>query len=103
MSEFSGFNVVADFWMFLCVSLNLSFFFSPVPVTMNPSTGSLCLVVSPDLSSVSACEEQPLADNLERFESTEHPGLAGQLGEAQLGGGGGRQRQLGPCCGHRVS
>ncbi|XP_060938903.1 E3 ubiquitin-protein ligase TRIM35 [Limanda limanda] len=37
------------------------------PVTMDPNTGSVCLSVSPDLSSVFVCEEQPLPDNPERF------------------------------------
>ncbi|XP_035529418.1 tripartite motif-containing protein 35 isoform X2 [Morone saxatilis] len=39
------------------------------PVTMDPNTGSVCLGVSPDLSSVFVCEEQPLPDNPERFVS----------------------------------
>ncbi|XP_071327444.1 E3 ubiquitin-protein ligase TRIM35 isoform X2 [Trachinotus anak] len=39
------------------------------PVTMDPNTGSVCLGVSPDLSSVYVCEEQPLPDNPERFVS----------------------------------
>ncbi|XP_023278674.1 tripartite motif-containing protein 35-like [Seriola lalandi dorsalis] len=37
------------------------------PVTMDPNTGSVCLGVSPDLSSVYVCEEQPLPNNPERF------------------------------------
>ncbi|XP_076604554.1 E3 ubiquitin-protein ligase TRIM35 [Chaetodon auriga] len=37
------------------------------PVTMDPNTGSTCLGVSPDLSSVFVCEERPLPDNPERF------------------------------------
>ncbi|KAM7404144.1 hypothetical protein PAMA_004530 [Pampus argenteus] len=41
------------------------------PVTMDPNTGSACLGVSPDLSSVFVCEEQPLPDNPERFVSTQ--------------------------------
>lgn len=36
---------------------------------MDPNTGSPCLAVSPDLSSVSVCEEQLLPDNPERFVS----------------------------------
>uniref|UniRef100_UPI0037E76453 E3 ubiquitin-protein ligase TRIM35 n=1 Tax=Semicossyphus pulcher TaxID=241346 RepID=UPI0037E76453 len=39
------------------------------PVTMDPNTGSMCLAVSPDLSSVSVCEKQPLPENPERFVS----------------------------------
>uniref|UniRef100_A0A8D3APC1 Tripartite motif-containing protein 35-like n=1 Tax=Scophthalmus maximus TaxID=52904 RepID=A0A8D3APC1_SCOMX len=39
------------------------------PVTMDTNTGSACLGVSPDLSSVYVCEEQPLPDNPERFVS----------------------------------
>lgn len=42
---------------------------SSVPVTLDPNTGSACLAVTPDLSSVSVCEEQPLPDNPERFVS----------------------------------
>ncbi|KAM9842997.1 E3 ubiquitin-protein ligase TRIM35 [Aulostomus maculatus] len=37
------------------------------PVTLDPNTGSTRLSVSPDLSSVLVCEEQPLPDNPERF------------------------------------
>ncbi|XP_034530301.1 putative tripartite motif-containing protein 75 [Notolabrus celidotus] len=39
------------------------------PVTMDPNTGSVCLGVSPDLSSVFVCEKQPLPENPERFVS----------------------------------
>ncbi|KAE8289483.1 Tripartite motif-containing protein 35 [Larimichthys crocea] len=39
------------------------------PVTMDPNTGSVCLGVTPDLSSVFVCEEQTLPDNPERFVS----------------------------------
>nr|XP_046269866.1 E3 ubiquitin-protein ligase TRIM35 [Scatophagus argus] len=39
------------------------------PVTMDPNTGSACLGVSPDLSSVFVCEEQSLPENPERFVS----------------------------------
>ncbi|XP_074548488.1 E3 ubiquitin-protein ligase TRIM35 [Halichoeres trimaculatus] len=39
------------------------------PVTMDPNTGSMCLGVSPDLSSVFVCEKQPLPENPERFVS----------------------------------
>ncbi|GAA6232815.1 E3 ubiquitin-protein ligase TRIM35-like [Lates japonicus] len=39
------------------------------PVTTDPNTGSVCLGVSPDLSSVYVCEEQPLPNNPERFVS----------------------------------
>lgn len=53
--------------VFLYPSL-LSLCFS-VPVTTDPNTGSVCLGVSPDLSSVYVCEEQPLPNNPERFVS----------------------------------
>lgn len=36
---------------------------------MDPNTGSVCLGVSPDLSSVFVCEKQPLPENPERFVS----------------------------------
>lgn len=36
---------------------------------MDPNTGSVCLGVSPDLSSVFVCEEQSLPNNPERFVS----------------------------------
>ncbi|XP_041668107.1 E3 ubiquitin-protein ligase TRIM35 [Cheilinus undulatus] len=39
------------------------------PVTVDPNTGSVCLGVSPDLSSVFVCEKQPLPENPERFVS----------------------------------
>ncbi|KAF7655064.1 hypothetical protein LDENG_00061100 [Lucifuga dentata] len=38
-------------------------------VTLDPNTASVCLGVSPDMSSVFVCEEQPLPDNPERFVS----------------------------------
>lgn len=41
------------------------------PVAMDPNTGAACLGVSPDLSSVFVCEEQPLPNNLERFVSSQ--------------------------------
>ncbi|XP_061742296.1 E3 ubiquitin-protein ligase TRIM35-like isoform X2 [Nerophis ophidion] len=36
------------------------------PVTLDPNTGSACLTVSADLSTVSVCDEQPLPDNTDR-------------------------------------
>ncbi|XP_020496944.1 E3 ubiquitin-protein ligase TRIM35 [Labrus bergylta] len=39
------------------------------PVTVDPNTGSVCLGVSPELSSVFVCEKQPLPENPERFVS----------------------------------
>lgn len=54
----------------ISVSLSLNdVLMSSVPVTMDPNTGSVCLAVSPDLSSVFVCEDQPLPDNPERFVS----------------------------------
>ncbi|XP_054652793.1 E3 ubiquitin-protein ligase TRIM35 isoform X2 [Dunckerocampus dactyliophorus] len=48
------------------------------PVTLDPNTGSSCLVVSPDLSSVLVCDEQPLPDNPERFVNPQ--GVLGSAG-----------------------
>lgn len=59
-------------WIFgidSCVCFIFTQLCSSVPVTMDPNTGSVCLGVSPDLSSVFVCEEQPLPDNPERFVS----------------------------------
>nr|XP_057934586.1 E3 ubiquitin-protein ligase TRIM35 isoform X2 [Doryrhamphus excisus] len=48
------------------------------PVTLDPNTGSSCLVVSPDLSSLMVCDEQPLPDNPERFVNPQ--GILGSAG-----------------------
>lgn len=68
--------LVLDIYTGVCVlflslfrCLSLMSLCSSVPVTMDPNTGSVCLAVSPDLSSVFVCEEQPLPDNPERFVS----------------------------------
>ncbi|XP_061651657.1 zinc-binding protein A33-like isoform X2 [Phyllopteryx taeniolatus] len=48
------------------------------PVTLDPNTGSTCLGVSPDLSSVFVCDEKPLPDNPERFVNPK--GILGSAG-----------------------
>lgn len=54
--------------------------------------------MSPDLSTVFVCEEQPLPDNSEVYKSTEYPRVRGlQLRKVLLGGGGGKQT-LGVAC-----
>lgn len=67
-----SFHAQCCLFVLIPVSVSLSLndvLMSSVPVTMDPNTGSVCLGVSPDLSSVFVCEEQPLPDNPERFVS----------------------------------